>query len=87
MTHRVTRRTFLALAAGATAPGLGARSSPSDSCETAGLQAGCRLPEPAQAPFDTVVVAESDGAVCRSSAPAIVRARSRSQLRANVQDD
>jgi phospholipase C len=56
MTDRVTRRKFLALAAGATALGLGAQSSRLDSCENADLPRGCVLPEPAQAPFDTVVV-------------------------------
>ncbi len=56
MARSVTRRDFLSLAAGATALGLGARSSTANSCERAESQTSCALPEPGAAPFDTVVV-------------------------------
>ena len=56
MTPKVTRRRFLTLAASATTLGLGAPTSVSASCEGVAPEPSCTLPEPASAPFDTVVV-------------------------------
>ena len=56
MTPKVTRRRFLTLAASATTLGLGAPTSASASCEGVAPEPSCPLPEPASAPFDTVVV-------------------------------
>jgi phospholipase C len=53
---RFPRRKVLSLPLGAAALALGARSGLAGSCESAGQQGDCALPEPGKAPFDTVVV-------------------------------
>ena len=55
MAGRVTRRSFLTLAATATAFGLGRRPPSAASCQRLD-EPPCALPAPADAPFDTVVV-------------------------------
>jgi phospholipase C len=57
MAGKITRRGVLSLAGSAAAIGLGSHSKASGaSCVSTDPQTSCPLPEPADAPFDTVVV-------------------------------